>query len=99
MLIRERDMMLKQINAWVIRKYTFNVQIRVLTSIILSRIRAKNNLYCAEEQFKKNYVKFTELLTDLNPKLMTIRYKFIDSLVDIHKSNLGIAKVGKLCWY
>ena len=86
------------IRAWVIRRFTFNLEIRLLMSLILSRIEKKNNLYCADNNLKHEYLLFTSHLTQINPILTSIRYQFVDSLVGIQNSHIGVTKVGNICW-
>ncbi|CAG2108086.1 unnamed protein product [Medioppia subpectinata] len=94
---RERKELIHEANTWIIRKYTFNIQIRFVMSIMLSRIQRQNSVYCADDHFKRNYVTFAQLLTPINPLLTSIRHKFVDSLVAVQNSHIGITKVGKVC--
>ncbi|CAG2108088.1 unnamed protein product [Medioppia subpectinata] len=89
---RERKELIHEANTWIIRKYTFNIQIRFVMSIMLSRIQRQNSVYCADDHFKRNYVTFAQFLTPINPLLTSIRHKFVDSLVAVQNSHIGITK-------
>ncbi|XP_054163757.1 uncharacterized protein LOC128961533 [Oppia nitens] len=93
----ERNNFLEELKTWITRKYTFHYRLRFIVILMIHKIKTKNNDFCADNKSKEDFLKFTQLLVPMNPTLMTIRFRFIDTLVAIKKSHFGITRVGKIC--
>lgn len=93
----DRHDLLLEAATWVVRKYTFHLGVRVLTSAVLSRARDKLDLYCADHVFRENFVNFSSGLAPFNARLTEVRARFQDTLVAVQTAVVGITKVGALC--
>jgi hypothetical protein len=72
--------------------------VRLSNNLIARKMSQKNDIYCANENYKQNYIKNAQQIKETQ-ELSSIRSKFIDTLIEIQNTNLGIGKLRTLCWY
>ncbi len=59
----------------------------------------KNDVYCANDVSKQDFVKNSQKLMEIKLKLRELRDRYTDSLTAVQNSILGIRKLGSICWY
>jgi hypothetical protein len=72
--------------------------VRLSNNLIVRKMSQKNDIYCANENYKQNYIKNDQQLKKIQA-LGAIRSKFTDTLIETQNTNLRIGKLGTLCWY
>jgi hypothetical protein len=59
----------------------------------------KNDVYCANDVSKQDFIKNSQKLMEIKLKLREIRDRYTDSLAAVQNSIFGIRKLGSICWY